>query len=49
MIRPKRTTDLLYELHIAEHDCCGYGDPAPLVKSRRVGMCAYVGPAEPPY
>ncbi len=43
------TTGLLCELHEADHDCYGYGDPAPLVNSPRVGMCAYVGPAEAPY
>jgi hypothetical protein len=25
------------------------GEPVPMVNSPRVGMCGYVGPAEPPY
>jgi hypothetical protein len=49
MIRRKRTTGLLCELHEAEHDCYSYWDPAPLVNSPRMGMCAYAGPAEAPY
>lgn len=35
--------------HAEEHPHEEYGDPIPLVNSPRVGMCGYVGPAEPPY
>ena len=35
--------------HAQEHECDDYGGPMPLVNSPRVGMCGYVGPAEPPY
>lgn len=33
--------------HAATHDDCG--DPVELVNSPRLGMCAYTGPADPPY
>jgi hypothetical protein len=35
--------------HAAEHPHDDYGEPLPLVNSPRVGLCGYVGPAEPPY
>jgi hypothetical protein len=39
----------LCDEHMEEHDHSDYGDPIPLVNSPRVGMCAYDGPADPPY
>jgi hypothetical protein len=35
--------------HAQNHPHEDYGEPMPLVNSPRVGMCGYVGPAEPPY
>ncbi len=35
--------------HMEDHPHDRYGEPAPLVNSPRVGLCGYVGPAEPPY
>jgi hypothetical protein len=35
--------------HVEAHPHDAYGDPLPFVNSPRVGMCAYTGPAEPPY
>jgi len=35
--------------HVLSHPHDNYGEPVPLVNSPRVGMCGYVGPAEPPY
>jgi hypothetical protein len=34
------------EMH---HHRLNYGEPMPIVNSPRVGVCGYVGPAEPPY
>lgn len=39
----------LCDEHAEEHACDDYGGPMPFVNSPRVGMCGYVGPAEPPY
>lgn len=50
--------ECLYELeevgtlcdeHAEDHPHTDYGEPIPLVNSPRMGMCGYVGPAEPPY
>ncbi len=35
--------------HAATHPHDGYGEPVPLENSPRIGMCGYVGPAQPPY
>ena len=35
--------------HAKVHPHEDYGEPIPLVNSPRVGMCGYVGPADPPY
>ena len=35
--------------HAEAHPHEDYGAPIPLVNSPRVGMCGYVGPAQPPY
>jgi len=40
---------LLCEEHAETHPHEDYGGPAPLVNSPRSGLCAYYGPAEPPY
>jgi hypothetical protein len=41
---------LLCDEHVQGHPHeDNYGPPIPLVNSPRVGMCAYEGPAEPPY
>ena len=39
----------LCDEHAEIHPHEDYGEPVPLVNSPRVGMCGYVGPAEPPY
>lgn len=39
----------LCDEHADEHPHDNYGEPMPLVNSPRVGLCAYDGPAEPPY
>jgi hypothetical protein len=39
----------LCEEHAEEHECDDYGGLFPLVNSPRLGVCGYVGPAEPPY
>ena len=39
----------LCDEHVEGHPHDDYGEPMPLVNSPRVGMCGYVGPAEPPY
>ena len=39
----------LCDQHAKTHPHRNYGDPIELVNSPRVGMCGYVGPAEPPY
>jgi hypothetical protein len=39
----------LCDIHAAEHPHDEYGGLMPLVNSPRVGICAYDGPAEPPY
>ncbi|MEA3336779.1 MAG: hypothetical protein U9R25_12770 [Chloroflexota bacterium] len=35
--------------HVKEHPHEEYGEPVPLANSPRMGMCGYLGPAEPPY
>lgn len=42
-------TGTLCDKHAREHSHDAYGEPMPLVNSPRIGMCAYCGPAEPPY
>ena len=39
----------LCENHADKHPHEDYGEPLPLVNSPRLGMCGYIGPAEPPY
>jgi len=39
----------LCDEHARMHPHDNYGEPMPLVNSPRVGMCGYVGPADPPY
>lgn len=39
----------LCDKHAKTHPHDNYGEPIPLVNSPRLGMCGYVGPAEPPY
>ncbi len=39
----------LCDQHVKDHPHEDWGEPVPLVNSPRVGMCAYTGPAEPPY
>lgn len=39
----------LCDKHAKTHPHNDYGEPIPLVNSPRLGMCGYVGPAEPPY
>lgn len=39
----------LCEQHAQEHPHEDYGEPLALVNSPRLGMCGYVGPADPPY
>jgi len=39
----------LCDEHAQRYPHDDYGAPIPLVNSPRVGMCRYVGPAEPPY
>lgn len=45
----EETSGLLCDEHREAHPHGDYGEPMPLVNSPRVGMCGYVGPAEPPY
>jgi hypothetical protein len=40
---------LLCDEHVAEHPHEQYGEPVAMVNSPRMGMCAYEGPATPPY
>ncbi|MFN7037473.1 MAG: hypothetical protein ACK4SN_14030 [Bellilinea sp.] len=42
-------TGYLCDRHLKGHPHEDYGDPIRLVNSPRVGLCAYDGPAEPPY
>jgi len=42
-------TGMLCDEHAEGHPHDDYGEPVPVVNSPRVGMCAYTGPAEPPY
>ncbi len=42
-------TWFLCDEHAEDHPHTEYGEPLPLVNSPRLGMCGYVGPAEPPY
>ncbi|MDY0042797.1 MAG: hypothetical protein RBS57_21000 [Desulforhabdus sp.] len=39
----------LCDRHAKDHPHDEYGEPVPLVNSPRIGMCGYVGPADPPY
>jgi hypothetical protein len=39
----------LCDAHVETHPHDNYGEPVPLVNSPRLGLCGYVGPAEPPY
>ncbi|MFH0959587.1 MAG: hypothetical protein V1897_12870 [Pseudomonadota bacterium] len=39
----------LCDKHAESHPHNNYGEPIPLVNSPRLGLCGYVGPAEPPY
>jgi endogenous inhibitor of DNA gyrase (YacG/DUF329 family) len=39
----------LCKADVAKHTHDEYGGPIPLVNSPRLGLCAYDGPAEPPY
>jgi hypothetical protein len=39
----------LCDKHAKSHPHDNYGEPIPLVNSPRLGLCGYVGPAEPPY
>jgi len=39
----------LCDEHAQSHPHDNYGEPIRLVNSPRLGMCGYVGPAEPPY
>lgn len=42
-------TWFLCDEHAKDHSHDEYGEPIALVNSPRLGMCGYVGPAEPPY
>ncbi len=48
-IYEEQTDGLLCDRHVEHHPHEDYGEPIPLVNSPRVGLCAYCGPAEPPY
>ena len=39
----------LCDQHAQLHPHTDYGEPISLVNSPRLGMCGYIGPAEPPY
>jgi hypothetical protein len=39
----------LCEQHASAHPHEDYGEPLELVNSPRMGMCGYIGPADPPY
>jgi hypothetical protein len=39
----------LCDEHVQSHPHDNYGEPIRLVNSPRLGMCGYVGPADPPY
>lgn len=43
------TAGTLCDAHAPDHPHDNYGEPVPLVNSPRVGMCGYIGPADPPY
>lgn len=43
------TAGTLCPQHAAGHPHENYGEPFELVNSPRLGMCGYIGPAEPPY
>ncbi|HRW06483.1 MAG TPA: hypothetical protein P5121_15370 [Caldilineaceae bacterium] len=45
----EEASGLLCDEHAEGHPHDNYGEPMPLVNSPRVGMCGYIGPAEPPY
>jgi len=40
---------LLCDVHVESHPHSNYGEPVPIVNSPRLGMCGYIGPADPPY
>ncbi len=40
---------LLCDLHVTDHPHDNYGEPVPVVNSPRLGLCGYIGPADPPY
>lgn len=44
-----QTPGTLCHKHAKTHPHDNYGEPMEIVNSPRVGMCGYVGPAEPPY
>lgn len=48
-IAETEASGVLCEEHVESHPHDRYGEPLPIVNSPRVGMCAYSGPAEPPY
>lgn len=39
----------LCDVHDEDHPHTEYGELPPLVNSPRLGMCGYLGPANPPY
>ena len=39
----------LCDEHVKTHPHEDYGEPTELVNSPRIGMCGYIGPANPPY
>jgi len=43
------TNPYLCEEHVEDHPHDEYGESISLVNSPRLGMCGYVGPADPPY
>jgi hypothetical protein len=45
----EESSGYLCDEHAEEHPHDDYGEPMPVYNSPRVGMCGYVGPAEPPY
>jgi hypothetical protein len=45
----EETSGTLCGAHAKSHPHQDYGDPLPLANSPRMGMCAYAGPAKPPY
>lgn len=39
----------LCDEHAESHPHENYGEPVPIANSPRMGMCGYIGPADPPY